>query len=99
MIPRHATLDDELWLRRFVTCFLGELIFGHGQLAIAVEVAEVGLAVVTRQIDLAPVILVETFCRLDKVSHCCRHFHGCAGMVQVNCPSKLSRWLNLFLLC
>ena len=69
MISKRATLGDELWLRGFVTCFLGELIFGHGQLAVAVEVTEVALAVVTRQIDLAPVILVETFCVLDRVSH------------------------------
>ena len=77
-------MGDELWLRGFVTRFLGELIFGHGQLAVAIEVAEVALAIVTRQIDLAPVILAETFCGLDRVSHHCRHFHGCAAMVQVN---------------
>ena len=85
MIQRRAVLGDDLWLRGFVTRFLGELIFGHGQLAVAIEVAEIALAVATRQIDLTPVILAETFCGLDRVSHRCRHFHGCAALVEVNC--------------
>ena len=46
-IPRRATLGGELWHRGFITRFLGELIFGHGQLAVAIEVVEVALAVVT----------------------------------------------------
>ena len=48
MIQRHATLGDDLWLKGFVTCFLGELIFSHGRLTVAIEVAEIALAVVTR---------------------------------------------------
>ena len=42
-----ATLGDELWLRGFVTRFLGELIFTHGQTTVAIEVAEIVLTVVT----------------------------------------------------
>ena len=42
-----ATLGDELWLRGFVTHFLGELIFTHGQMTVASKVAEIALAVVT----------------------------------------------------
>ena len=45
---KHAALRDELWLRGFVTRFLGELIFSHGRMTIAIEVAEIALAVVTR---------------------------------------------------
>ena len=53
---KHATLGDELWLCGFITRFLGELIFTHGRTTIAIEVAEIVLAVVTWQIDLAPVV-------------------------------------------
>ena len=76
-------LGDELWLRGFVTLFLGELIFSLGRMTVAIEVAEIALAVVTRQIDLAPVILAETYCGLDCISHRYRHFHGCGTLVQV----------------
>ena len=50
---KRAALGDELWLCGFVTCFLGELIFSHGRMTVIIEVAEIALAVVTRQIDLA----------------------------------------------
>ena len=73
---KRITLGDELWLRGFVSCFLGELFFTHGWMKTAIEVVEIALAVVTRQIDLAPVVLAETYCRMDCVTHCCRHFHG-----------------------
>ena len=45
---KRATLGDELWLRGFVTHFLGELIFTHGRTTVAIEVAEIALAVVTQ---------------------------------------------------
>ena len=48
MIQRRDALGDDLWLKGFVTCFLGELIFSHGRLTVAIEVAEIALAVVTR---------------------------------------------------
>ena len=80
---KRAALGDELWLRGFVTRFLGELIFNHGRMTVAIEVAEIALAVVTRQIDLAPVILAETYHGLNRISHRCRHFHGCGALVQV----------------
>ena len=48
MIQRHATLGDDLWLRGFVTRFLGELIISHGRLIVTIEVAEIALAVVTQ---------------------------------------------------
>ena len=44
---KRAELGDELWLRGFVTYFLGELIFTHGQITIAIEIAEIALVVVT----------------------------------------------------
>ena len=62
---RRAALDDDLWLRGFVTRFLGELIFSHGQMTVGIKVAEIALVVVTGQIDLASVILVETYRWLD----------------------------------
>ena len=64
-MEKRAELEDELWLRRFVTRFLGELIFTHGRMTVAIEIAEIALAVVTRQIDLAPVVLAETYRGLD----------------------------------
>ena len=70
---KRITLGDELWLRGFVTCFLGELIFTLRRMTVAIEIAEIALGVVTRQIDLAPVVLVETNRRLDRISQCCRH--------------------------
>ena len=76
-------LREELWLRALVTRFLGELIFSHGRMTIAIEVVEIALAVVTRQIDLAPVVLAETYHGLDRISHRYRHFHGCRALVQV----------------
>ena len=56
-VERRAELGDELWLRGFVTHFLGEQIFTHGRMTVAVEIAEIALAVVTQQIDLGPVVL------------------------------------------
>ena len=78
-----TALGDELRLWGFVTRFLGELIFTHGWMTVAIEVAEVALAVVTRQIDLALVVLAETYSGLDRISHCCRNFHGCRALVQL----------------
>ena len=80
---KRAALGDELWLCGFVTRFLGELIFTHGRTTVAIEVAEIALAVVTWQIDLALVILAKTNRGLDRISHRCRHFHGCGALVQV----------------
>ena len=80
---KRAELGDELWLQGFVACFLGKLIFSHGRVIVAIEVAEVALTVVTRQIDLAPVVLAETYRRLDHVSHRCCHFYGCGALVQI----------------
>ena len=97
MIQRCATLGDDLWLKGFVTCFLGELIFSHGRLTVATEVAKIALAVVSRQIDLTPVILAETFYGLDRISHHCRHFHGCVALVQVNCQLQLLDKLICFM--
>ena len=42
-----AELGDELWLRGFVTRFLGKLVFSHGRMTVAIEIAEIALAVVT----------------------------------------------------
>ena len=83
VMKKRVELGDELWLRGFVIRFLGELIFTHGRLTVAIEVAEIALAVVTRQIDLAPVVLAETYRGLDRISHRCRHFHGCGALIQV----------------
>ena len=80
---KHTALGDELWLWGFVTYFLGELIFTHGRMTVAIEMTEIALAVVTRQIDLAPVVLVETYRGLNRISHRCRNFHGCRTLVQV----------------
>ena len=44
---------------------------------------EIALVVMTRQIDLAPVVLAETYHVLDRISHRCCHFHGCGALVQV----------------
>ena len=52
-------------------------------MTVAIEVAEIAFAMVTRQIDLAPVVLVETYRGLDRISHRCRHFHDCGALVQV----------------
>ena len=78
---KRIALGDELWLRGFVTRFLGELIFTHGRMTVTIEVAETALTVVTRQIDLAPVVLVETYRGLDHISHRYCHFHGCGTMI------------------
>ena len=86
-VNKHAELGDELWLQGFVTRFLGELIFSHGQLTVAIEVAEIALTVMTQQIDLAPVILAETYCGLDHISHCCRHFYGCGHSYRFGWPN------------
>ena len=47
-VERHAELGDELWLQGFVTHFLGELVFTHGRLTVAIEIVEIELTVVTR---------------------------------------------------
>ena len=49
-------------------------------MTVAIEIA---LAVVTRQIDLALVVLAETYRGLDRVSHRCRHFYGCGALTQI----------------
>ena len=48
---------------------------------VAIEVAEIALAVVTRQIDLAPVILAETYQALDRTLWRCRHFYGYGALI------------------
>ena len=67
----------------FVTHFLGELIFSHGQMIVTVEVVEIALTVTTQQLDLAPIVLAETYRALDSVSHRCRHFYGCGILMQI----------------
>ena len=52
-VEKCTELRDELWLRGFVTRFLGELIFTHGRMTVAIKIAEITLVVVTQQIDLA----------------------------------------------
>ena len=44
---KRAELGDELWLWGFVTRFLGELIFSHERMTVAIEVAEIALTMVT----------------------------------------------------
>ena len=44
---KRAELGDELWLQGFVTRFLGELVFSHGWMIVAIEIAEIALAMVT----------------------------------------------------
>ena len=83
IVDNRAELGDDLWLRGFVTRFLGELIFTHGRMTVAIENAEIALAVMTRQIDLALVVLPEIYRRLDRISHRCRHFHSCGVLVQI----------------
>ena len=39
-----------MWLRRFVTHFLGELIFSHGRMIVVIEVAEIAFVVVTSRL-------------------------------------------------
>ena len=63
--------------------FLGKLIFSHGRMTVAVKVTEITLAMMTQQIDLAPVVLAETYCGLDRVLHCCCHFYGCEALIQI----------------
>ena len=48
VMGKHVELGDELWLQGFVIRFLGELVFTHGRLTVAIEIAEIALAVVTR---------------------------------------------------
>ena len=43
-----AALRDELWLRGFVTRFLGEFVFSHGRLTVAVEIVEIAVAMATQ---------------------------------------------------
>ena len=80
---KRAELGDELWLQGFVTRFLGELIFSHDQMSVAIEVVEIVLIVVTQQLALAPVVLAETYRGLDRISHRCRHFYGCGALMQI----------------
>ena len=40
---KRAGIEDELWLRCFVTCFLGELIFSHGRMTVTIEIAKIAL--------------------------------------------------------
>ena len=86
MAKKRAELGDELWLWGFVTYFLGELIFSHGRMTVAIEIAEIALAMVTRQIDLAPIVLAETYRGLDHISHHCCHFHGYGALIQIGWP-------------
>ena len=79
--PKRAVLGDDLWLHGFIVRFLGELVFSHGRMIVAIEVAEIALAVVTRQIDLVPVILAETYRALDRALWRCQHFYGCRALV------------------
>ena len=83
VMEMRAEFGDKLWLQGFVTRFLGELIFTLGRMTVAIEIAVTVLAVVTRHIDLAPVILAETYSGLDSVVHRCRQFHGCGVLVQI----------------
>ena len=80
---KRTTLGDELWLRGFVTRFLSELIFSYDWMMVAIEIAEIALAMVTQQIDLAPVVLAGTYRRLDRVSHRYRHFYDCETLIQI----------------
>ena len=50
---------------------------------VAIKIAEIALAVVTWQINLARVVLVETYHGLDRVAHRCRHFHGYGALMQI----------------
>ena len=52
-------------------------------MTVAIEIVEIALALVTRQIDLVPIVLAETYRGLDRISHRCRHFNGCGALVQV----------------
>ena len=83
VMERRAELGDELWLQGFVTRFLGKLIFTRDRMTVAIKIAKIALAVVTRQIDLAPVVLAETHRRLHRITHRCRHFHGCGALIQI----------------
>ena len=94
-VEKRAKLGDELWLRGFVTRFLGELIFSHSRMIVAIQVAEIALAMVTQQIDLAPVVLVETYHELDRISHRCRHFYDYGALIQI----WLARHLEMDILC
>ena len=50
---------------------------------VIIEIAEIALAMVTRQIDLVPVVLAETYHGLNRISHRYCHFHGCGALIQV----------------
>ena len=64
-------------------------------MTVAIEIAKTALVVVTRQIDLAPVVLAETYRRLDRILHRYHHFHGCGALVQV----WLAGHLGMDILC
>ena len=83
VMEKRTELGDKLWHQGFVIHFLGELIFTHGRMTVAIEIAEIALAVVTRHIDLAPVVLAETYRGLDRIVHRCRQFHGYRVLVQI----------------
>ena len=40
--------------------------------------------------------MAEPYCGLDGISHRCRHFHGCAALIQVCCHLKLPDRLVYF---
>ena len=90
---KRAELGDELWLWGFVTCFLGELVFSHDRMTIAIEVTEIAHAMVTRQIDLTPVVLAKTYHGLDRISYRCCNFHGCGALVQVWLAGHLGAYI------
>ena len=62
-------------------------------MTVAIEVAEVALAMITRQIDLAPVVLAETYRELDRISYRCHNFHGCGALVQVWLAGHLGMYI------
>ena len=90
---KRTELGDELWLWGFVTRFLGEFVFSHGRMTVTIEVAEIAHAMVTWQIDLAPVVLAETYRGLDHISYRCRNFHGYEALVQVWLAGHLGAYI------
>ena len=52
-------------------------------MTVAIKVAEIALTVVTQQINLAPVVLAETYHELDCISHPCRYFYGYGAFIQI----------------
>ena len=64
----RAMLGDDLWLRGFVVCFLGELVFSHCQMTIAFEVAEIVLERARRLVESKRdvVVLLDSITRLSR---------------------------------